>query len=60
MRFNRGVGFMLVAVLFMGIAVYQSTGDRGGVAVWIALGAVFIALGAAQSKKGRGGDDAPR
>ena len=65
MRFNRGIGFMLVAGLFMGIAVYQATGDRGGAAVWIALGAVFIALGAAQSTKGKatkgkGSDDAPR
>ena len=59
MRFNRGIGFMLVAGLFLGIAVYQATGDRGGAAVWIALGAVFIALVAA-SKKGKGGDDAPR
>ena len=59
MRFNRGIGFMLVAGLFMGIAVYLATRDRGGVAVWIALGAVFIALVAA-SKKGKGGDDAPR
>ena len=28
MHFNRGIGFMLIAVLFMGIAVYQATGDR--------------------------------
>ena len=55
MRVNRGIGFMLVAVIFMLIAVFQATGDRGGSAVWIALGAVFIALGAAQSKK-RGDD----
>ncbi len=60
MRFNRGVGFMLVAVLFMCIAVYQATGDRGGSAVWIALGAAFIALGAAQAKKSKDGDDEPR
>ena len=59
MRFNRGIAFMLVAGLFMGIAVYQATRDGGGVAVWIALGAVFIALVAA-SKKGKGSDDAPR
>ena len=59
MRFNRGIGFMLVAGLFMGVAVYQATGDRGGGAVWYALGAIFV-LGAAQFKKGRGGDNAPR
>ena len=58
MHFNRGIGFMLIAVLFMGIAVYQATGDRGGGAVWIALGAAFVALGAAQSKKGKGDRDA--
>ena len=60
MGINRSMGFMLVAGLFMGIAVYEATGDRGGPAVWIAVGGVLIALFAAQSTKGKGGDDAPR
>ena len=55
MRINRGIGFMVLAVIFMAIAVYQATGGGGGSAVWIALGAAFIALGATQSKK-RGDD----
>jgi uncharacterized membrane protein len=58
MQINRGIGFMLVAVIFMIIAVYKATDDRGGSAVWIALGAAFIALGAAQLKKGKDGDNA--
>ena len=59
MRFNRGIGFMLIAGLFLGVAVYRATRADGGGVVWIALGAAFIALVAA-SKKGKGGDDAPR
>ena len=55
MRINRGIGFMVVAVIFIAIAVYYATRDGGGSAVWIALGAAFIALGATQSKK-RGDD----
>ena len=56
MRINRGIGFMVVAVIFIAIAVYYATRrDGGGSAVWIALGAAIIALGATQSKK-RGDD----
>ncbi|MCW1403354.1 hypothetical protein OKA06_13885 [Novosphingobium sp. MW5] len=58
MRINRGTLFMLVAVVFMIIAVSKATDGSGGSAVWIALGAAFIALGAAQRKKDKGGDDA--
>ena len=59
MRINPGLAFMALAVAFMLIAVFQ--GSRGeGVAVWIALGAVFIALGSAQARKRKGGNDEPR
>jgi hypothetical protein len=59
MRLNSALVLMAVAVIFMLIAVIQ--GSRGeGVAVWIALGAVFIALGSARASKRQGGGDEPR
>jgi SNF family Na+-dependent transporter len=56
MKFDRRIGFMLGAVIFMALAVYKATGDQGGSAVWVALGAVFIALGGAQAKKDKAKD----
>lgn len=56
---NLGLAYMGLAVAFMLVAVFQGV-RGGGVAVWIALGAVFIALGSAQVAKQKGGDDEPR
>ena len=50
--------FALVAVLFMLIALTRSVAGDEGIAVWIALGAVFLALHASRQAKRKGGDDA--
>jgi hypothetical protein len=48
----------LVAVAFMLVAVARSASGDDGVGVWIALGAVFLALNASRNAKRKGGDDA--
>jgi integral membrane sensor domain MASE1 len=58
MQILRNNAFMLIAVIFMLIGVVRAARGGEGVAVWIALGAVFIALGAAQMKKNKDGNDA--
>lgn len=57
MSLLRNNGFMIIAVIFMLIGLVRSARGGEGSAVWIALGAAFIALGVAQKKK-NGGDNA--
>ncbi|MCA3254556.1 MAG: hypothetical protein INF91_02935 [Alphaproteobacteria bacterium] len=50
--------FALLGVLFMLVALVRSVQGDDSIAVWIALGAVFIALNASQHAKRKDGDDA--
>ena len=60
MKLLRNNVFMIAAVLFMMIGLVRTVRGGDGAATWIALGAVFIALGASRMKKnnGNGGDNA--
>ena len=53
---NRRNGLWAVGAVFMVIGIARMASDTGGSAVWIALGAVFIALGGAAARKGGGGN----
>ena len=58
MRIRRDYGFYALAVVFMLLGVAYATDDtKSGSAVWIALGAAFLALGgSARASRKDGGD----
>lgn len=59
MRIRRDYGFYALAIAFMALGVFYATDDtKGGSAVWIALGAAMLALGAAGRASKKDGDDA--
>ena len=59
MRLRRDYGFYAIAVAFMALGVFYATDDtKGGSAVWIALGASFLALGASAKASKKDSDDA--
>lgn len=58
---RRDRAFYALAIAFMALGVFSATDEKsGGSAVWIALGAAFLAMGAAKRAGDKGTDNAGR
>jgi hypothetical protein len=56
-RLLRGRAFIAVAIAFMAVGLSRSGSGAGGASAWIALGVVFLVLGAVRLRRERGGDE---